>query len=163
MKAPDLLSLLQDFHRDKLTALLRHQAGARLIGQYDANNTYQYVINREELQVTWIENALRDVGGTLATVGPQERHASGKGADAARAIMQEDVNDARAFIDHWQPRIETMTNARHGRMLGLVLGETLEQQRFFEQARAGRTDLLGRRGAKLEPARGEVLSTRWVE
>jgi len=37
----DLLALLQEFYRDKLTAMLRHQAGARLIGQYDINNTYQ--------------------------------------------------------------------------------------------------------------------------
>ena len=56
-----------------------------------------------------------------------------------------------------------MANARHGKMLGLVLGETLEQKRFFEQALAGRTDLLGRRGASLGPSHGEVLPSRWIE
>ncbi len=40
-----------------------------------------------------------------------------------------------------------MANARHAKMLRVILGETLEQKRFFEQALAGRTDLLGRRGA----------------
>ncbi len=30
-------------------------------------------------------------------------------------------------------------------MLNVILGETLEQKRFFEQALAGRHDLLGRR------------------
>ena len=35
----DLLPLLQDFYRDKLAELLRHEAGARLVGQCDANNT----------------------------------------------------------------------------------------------------------------------------
>ena len=30
-------------------------------------------------------------------------------------------------------------------MLHVILGETLEHKRFFEQALAGRTDLLGRR------------------
>jgi hypothetical protein len=48
-------------------------------------------------------------------------------------------------------------------MLRVILGEVLEQKRFFEQALAGRTDLLGRRGAVLEPAKGDVLPTRWVE
>ncbi len=33
------LPLLLEFYTDKLGALLRHQANARLVGQYDANNT----------------------------------------------------------------------------------------------------------------------------
>ena len=45
-------------------ALLRHQAGARLVGQYDANNTYQYIINREETQLTWVAKAIEELGGS---------------------------------------------------------------------------------------------------
>ena len=56
-----------------------------------------------------------------------------------------------------------MTNARHAKMLAVILGEVLEQKRFFEQALAGRTDLLGRRADVLEPSYGEVLPTRWIE
>ena len=41
--------------------------------------------------------------------------------------------------------VEHVTNARHRKMLKVILGETLEQQRFFEQAAAGADDLLGRR------------------
>jgi hypothetical protein len=48
-------------------------------------------------------------------------------------------------------------------MLGVILGEVLEQKRFFEQALAGRTDLLGRRAGVLEPSHGVVLPTRWIE
>ena len=44
-----------------------------------------------------------------------------------------------------------------------ILGETLEQKRFFEQALAGMTDLLGRRGAEVGERVGEVLPTRWIE
>ena len=44
-----------------------------------------------------------------------------------------------------------------------AVGETLEQKRFFEQALAGRTDLLGRRAEQLGPAHGEVLPSRWIE
>jgi len=66
-------------------------------------------------------------------------------------------------VDLWRPRIELMANARHAKMLLVVLGEVLEQKRFFEQALAGRVDLLGRRAVHLEPAHGEVLPSRWIE
>jgi hypothetical protein len=56
-----------------------------------------------------------------------------------------------------------MTNARHAKMLRLILGEVLEEKRFFEQALAGRTDLLGKRAEQLGPAHGDVLPTRWIE
>jgi len=48
-------------------------------------------------------------------------------------------------------------------MLDVILGEVLEQRRFFEQALAGRTDLLGRREEQLAPSHGEVLPSRWIE
>jgi hypothetical protein len=56
-----------------------------------------------------------------------------------------------------------MNNARHAKMLRVILGETLEQKRFFEQALAGRQDLLGRRGEQVGPSHGEVLPSRWIE
>ena len=159
----DLRALLEEFYREKLTALLRHQAGARLIGQYDANNTYQYIVNREETQLTWVATAITEQGGTPPDVSASDRSVGGKGADAARAVIEDDVRDAQSFVDRWRPRVDAMTNARHAKMLRVVLGEVLEQKRFFEQALAGRTDLLGRRADVLEPASGEVLPTRWVE
>ena len=48
----DLLPLLQEFYGEKLAQLLQHQAGSRLVRQYDANNTYQYIVNREETQLS---------------------------------------------------------------------------------------------------------------
>ena len=53
-----------------------------------------------------------------------------------------------------------MTNARHAKMLRVILGETLEQKRFFEQALAGRTDLLGKRGehARAVARRGAAVA-----
>ena len=56
-------------------------------------------------------------------------------------------------MDRWRPRID-LTNARHAKMLRVVIGETLER-RFFEQALAGRHDLLERR--HLRSSFGEVL------
>jgi hypothetical protein len=159
----DLLPLLQEFHREKLAMLLRHQAGARLVGQYDANNTYQYIVNREEAQLTWVGTAIRELGGDVSDASETPRSAAGKADAAARAIFEEDARDAQAFVDRWRPRTETMQNARHAKMLRVILGETLEQKRFFEQALAGRQDLLGRRAEQLGPSYGEVLPSRWIE
>ena len=153
----DLLPLLQAFYREKLTMMLRHQAAARLVGQYDINNTYQYIINREEVQLSWLATAIADFGGTVTDEPEPTRKVSGKGAEAARAILQEDVADAQAFVDRWQLRVEAMSNARHRGMLRVILGETLEQKRFFEQA------LAGRRAEQLGPSYGEVLPSRWIE
>ena len=159
----DLLGLLQDFYRDKLTMLLRHEAGARLVVQYDANNTYQYIINREEAQLTWVSTAIAELGGTVTDAAEPVREAKGKAAAAANAIFEEDGHDAQRFVDRWRPRIDEMNNARHAKMLRVILGETLEQKRFFEQALAGRHDLLGRRGEQVGPSHGEVLPSRWIE
>jgi hypothetical protein len=158
-----LLPLLQDFYREKLTMMLQHQAGARLIAQYDANNTYQYVVNREEAQLTWIATAIGELGGAVPDVSEPTRTAQGKPDAAARAVFEEDSRDAQAFVDRWRPRIDGMNNARHAKMLRVVLGETLEQKRFFDQALAGRHDLLGRRGEQVGPSYGDVLPSRWIE
>ena len=158
----DLLALLQEFYREKLAALLGHQAGARLVVQYDQNNTYQYIINREEAQLSWVGTAIAELGGAVAD-DQAEPVRAGKGAEAARAVFETDARDAQAFVDRWRPRIDQMANARHAKMLRVIIGEVLEAKRFFEQALAGRTDLLGRRADTLEPSHGEVLPARWIE
>ena len=160
----DVVALLQDFAREKLSALMRHQAAARLVTQYDCNNTYQYIINREEVQLTWVATAIGELGGSApADAAESDRRTSGKPDEAASRIFDEDLRDSQAFVDRWRPRVDAMENARHAKMLRVILGEVLEAKRFFEQALAGRTDLLGRRADVLEPASGEVLPTRWIE
>jgi hypothetical protein len=158
----DLVALLQEFYRDKLAMYLRHLGGARLVVQYDANNTYQYIVNRDDVQLTWIAKAIEELGGTVAETPALPPHDDGqKGADAQ--IFVDDARESQAFVDRWRPRTDQMTNARHAKMLRVILGEVLEQKRFFEQALAGRTDLLGRREKTLGPSHGAVLPTRWVE
>jgi len=164
----DVIALLQEFAREKLAALLRHQSSARFVSQYDVNNTYQYIINREEAQLSWVAKAIEELGGAVRDDADAGRSISGKGNAAARAAIEraaieDDARDAQAFVDRWRPRVDAMENARHAKMLRVILGEVLEAKRFFEQALAGRTDLLGRRADVLEPASGEVLSTRWIE
>ena len=159
-----LLPTLQEFYGDKLDALLRHQAGAQLIGQYDINNTYQYIVNREETQLTWLQQAIAELGGSVDGSAPERaRQASGSGAAREHAVVDEDIRDAQSFVDRWRPRGEALTTARHRTMLNVILGETLEQKRFFEQARAGIVDLLGKRTDDVGPRVGRVLPTRWIE
>jgi hypothetical protein len=161
VKANELLALLREFHRDKLAMYRRHVAAARFVSDYDFNNTYQYVIAREDMQVAWLRDAILDMGGTPEDVAEPEIKQSGKREAAQMAVISEDRDGAQAFVDRWRPRIEKVTHARHKNMLRVILGETLEHKRFFEQALAGRTDLLGRR-ADGAGTGGGVLPTRWV-
>jgi hypothetical protein len=160
-RVTDLLPLLQEFYRDKLSAVLRHIAGARIVSDYDANNTYQYIINREETQLSWVAQALVALGGDVPTAGA-DRTAEAAARDM-HAVIEQDARDADAFVEKWRPLVEAMDNARHRKMLEVILGETLEQKRFFQQALAGRHDLLGRRTEDVGPLVGKVLPTRWIE
>jgi hypothetical protein len=162
VKATELLALLQDFYRAKLAIRQRHVAAARYVSHYDFNNTYQYIIAREDVQLNWLRDAITDMGGVLEEVPEPEISSSGKAAEALARLFTEDRDSAQAFVDSWRPRLEAMPNARHRSLLRVILGETLEHKRFFEQALAGRTDLLGRR-ADGAGTGGGVLRTRWIE
>lgn len=162
MKATELLALLREFYRDKLTIRQRHVAVAKHVPDYDFNNTYQYVIAREDVQLNWLSDAITDMGGALEDLPEPEIPASGKRTDVQSQLIGEDRHTAQNFVDKWRPRMEAMPNARHRSLLRVILGETLEHKRFFEQALAGRTDLLGRR-ADGAGTGGGVLPVRWLE
>ena len=160
MNATQLLAFLTEFYRDKMAMRQRHIAAARLVSDYDFNNTYQYVIAREDLQLNWLRDAVTDMGGSPPDVPEPTISANGKGAQAS--ILQEDRASAQSFLDKWQPRVADISHARHRTMLKVILGETAEHRRFFEQAIAGRSDLLGRR-ADGAGTGGGVMPSRWVE
>jgi hypothetical protein len=153
----ELVALLQDCYKERLALLLRHQAVARRVGNLDFNNTYQYVIAREETHLSWIRAAIEELGGVVPE-GGKEPELEARDADA---LIREDAAAAERFVQTWKPKVETVSNARHRSMLRVVLGETLEQKRFFDQAVAGREDLLGRR-MDAGPRRGAVIDRRWV-
>jgi hypothetical protein len=158
-----LLPILTEFHRDKLTLRQRHVAVARLVSDYDFNNTYQYVISREDVHLSWLEAAIAEQGGTPDIVGEPELQSSGKKFDVM-PLIREDVRSAETFVNKWRPRLPEMTNARHRNLMQVVLGETLEQKRFFDLMVAGREDLLGRRSnGPGSPGTGDgVLPVRWL-
>jgi Mn-containing catalase len=162
VKPAELLDFLREFYREKSAMRERHAAGARLVADYDFNNTYQWIINREDLHLNWLRDAIEDLGGTVED-GPEPRiDAHGKRDEAQRSVISQDRDAAQAFVDRWRDRVEKVTNARNRNMLRVILGETLEQRRFFDQALAGRSDLLGRR-ADGAGTPGAVMPTRWVE
>jgi hypothetical protein len=163
VKPQELLDLLREFAADKVALKRRHEAGARAVAEYDFNNTYQYVINREEAHLDWLRRAVAGLGGSLPDQVPVKPVPSaGKGPDLQAAIIRDDVSLMAAFLDRWRENVERVGDTRQKLMLRVVLGEMLEQKRFFEQAAAGRHDLLGRRTSP-SAASGSVLPTRWVE
>ncbi len=113
------------------------------------------------MQINWLSDAVADLGGEPEQVAEPQLPAS-KGDSAQTRLLTEDRDAARAFVEKWKPRLDGVSNARHRSLLRVILGETLEHQRFFEQALAGRTDLLGRR-ADGAGTGGGVLGTRWIE
>jgi hypothetical protein len=160
VKATELLALLRDFYRDKLAMRQRHVAVAKYVPDYDFNNTYQYVIAREDMQLSWLRDAITDMGGSIEEAPEPAIHGSGKNLQAQ--LISEDRDAAQKFVDAWRPRVDAMPNARHRSLLRVIIGETLEHKRFFEQALAGRSDLLGRR-ADGAGTPGQVLGVRWIE
>jgi hypothetical protein len=164
----ELRKLLTEFSAERLALLQRHEAGARVVAHYDFNNTYQYVINREETHLGWLENALTElalpVPPASSTLLVPEVAKQGKKMDPAayRGVLEDDAKGLAAFVERWRPRLKGMTHARHKTMLEVVLGESLEHSRLFAQAAAGFEDVLGRRTGGVARV-GAVLPTRWQE
>ena len=168
MKQTELQQLLTDFAAERLALLQRHEAGARVVSHYDFNNAYQYVINREEMQLAWLQSALAELGDALppasATIAvPEVVKTRTKGDPTAfRGVLEDDTRHLAACVERWRPRVAEMTHARHRIMLDVILGESREHQRVFEQAAAGMEDMLGKRTAGAA-RQGAVLPTRWME
>jgi hypothetical protein len=158
----DRLALLQQFYREKAALFHRHQAGAERVPAYDGNNAYQYVLAREEAHLEWLRRAIGNAGGSADESPDRIAVPSGRPAEAARVVAEDDARTAGEFLARWRPRVAAMTHARDRRMLELVLGEVLEHQRFFAQAAGASPDLLGRRPEGAGTG-GGVLPGRWVE
>jgi hypothetical protein len=161
VKPTELVALLQDCHRDRLALAERHRAVAVHVAGYDANNTYQYVINREETHLEWLADALADLGAPLPPPPPGPSVTIERRKDAWKALVEEDARRGRAFLEAWRPKVETLTHARNQTMLRLMLGEVQEQTRLIEQVASGQPHVLGRDGAGAG-TRGVVAGTRWL-
>ncbi len=150
------------FVRERTALLQRHEEVAKQVTDYDVNNTYQYVVNREETHVSWLQHAILDLGSQIPAEPSRPTVAVGKGADAWKGLAAEDARANQDFVTKWRSKVDVVTNARHKGMLKVLLGEMLEHKRFFDQAAAGRTDLLGT-ALSINQHSGSVIGTRWVE
>ncbi len=168
MQQTELQQFLTDFAADRLALLERHEAGARVVSHYDFNNAYQYVINREEMQLAWLQSALAELGAALPPASRAIAVPAGEtknpkdGQTAFRSILEDDMRQLAACVEQWRPRVAAMTHARHRIMLDVILGESREHQRVFEQAASGMEDVLGKRTGGVA-RQGAVLPTRWME
>jgi hypothetical protein len=168
VKQDELQQVLTTFAADRVALLERHEAGARIVSQYDFNNAYQYIISREETHLQWLQTALAEFSAALPPpssplVVPELARSRKAPVDGAfRAILNDDATQLGAFVERWTGRIEVMTHARHRLMLNVVLGESREHQQLFEQAAAGIQDLLGKRTGGVA-RQGNVLPVRWME
>ncbi len=168
MKQDELQQILTAFAADRAAILHRHEAGARVVSHYDFNNAYQYIISREETHLKWLQAALAEFTAVLPPPSsplavpelPTSRKTPAPGA--FRAILDDDATQLAVFVERWTRRVETMTHARHRLLLNVILGESREHQRLFEQAAAGLEDLLGRRTGGVA-RQGNVLPVRWME
>ena len=167
----DLQSLLTDFAAARVALVERHEASARAVSHYDFNNTYQYVISREETHLSWLGSALTEIGAALPAASraldvppaakPGKKSKQGS-ADIFRDILADDATQLTSFVERWRPRVAALTHARHRIMLDVILGESAEHARLFQQAASGFEDVLGRRTGGVA-RQGEVLPTRWLE
>ena len=164
----ELQQLLTDLAAERVALIERHEAGARVVAHYDFNNTYQYVIAREETHLGWLDNALTEQGASMPKAAsalpvPAVGKVSKKVEPSAfKAVLEDDARTLAAFVQKWRPKVDAMTHARHRTMLNVVLGESLEHQRLVTQASGGFEDLLGKRTHDALRV-GGVLPARWQE
>jgi hypothetical protein len=164
----ELRDFLVGFTADRVALIERHEAGARVVSHYDFNNTYQYVISREETHLSWLGHALQELDEALPkaaeTLPVPGLGKIGKKVEpsAFRPVLADDAALLDKFCGKWRGRVDALTHARHRTMLQVVIGETREQQRLFEQAAAGMEDVLGKRTGGVARV-GAVLPDRWQE
>ena len=131
-----------------------------LADQASGNNEVHIQLKLKQTDAKILQ-AIEDRGATVDEVPEVEVKAPAKSKGALLAFFKDEVSLTQAFVDKWSPRVDQMTNARNRSMLRVVIGETLEARRFFEQMAGGRTDLLGRSADGARTA-GVVLPVRWV-
>jgi hypothetical protein len=161
VSAQPLAELIRDCYLERVELLTRHEDVAQVITDYDINNAYQYIIAREQTHLSWLQHALLDLGAPLAADPPHGAPVGTVKGDGWKSLCADDARANAAFVEKWRPKVETVTHARHKGMLKVILGEMLEHKRLFDQAAAGRTDLIGK-SLDINDHSGAVMTSRWT-
>ena len=160
MSVQPLAELIRDCYLERVALLMRHEAVAVTITDYDINNAYQTTIAREETHLSWLQQALLGLGAPLPA-DPAGAGALTVKGDGWKTLASEDAAANARFVEKWRPRIDEVTNARHQGMLRVMLGEMLEHKRLFDQAGQGRRDLIGT-SLEINDHSGKVMTARWT-
>ncbi len=155
-----LSDLITEFLLARTALLMRHEDVAAFVTGYDINNAYQYIIAREQTHLSWLQHALLDLGATLVNDPARGPAVSAKG-DAWKSLAADDARANAQFVEKWRPKVDTVTHARHKGMLKVILGETLEHKRLFDQAAAGNRNLIGT-SLEINDHSGAVMPVRFV-
>ena len=161
MSEQPLAELIRDCYVERVKLLTRHEDVAQVITDYDINNAYQYIIAREQTHLSWLQHALLDLGAGLADDPSRGAAVSPVKGDAWKALAADDAAANARFVELWRPKVDAVTNARHKGMLKVMLGEMLEHKRLFDQAAAGRRDLIGK-SLDINDHSGDVMANRWT-
>jgi hypothetical protein len=157
---PTLPDVIREVYLERVSLLMRHEDVAQVITDYDINNAYQYIIAREQTHLSWLQHALLDLGAPLVNDPPRGPALSAKG-DAWKALAGEDARSTTQFVEKWRAKIDGISHARHKGMLKVILGEAMEHKRLFDQAAAGRRDLIGK-SLDINDHSGDVMASRWT-
>jgi hypothetical protein len=160
VSAPALADLIRDFYLERVGLLMRHEDVAQVIPDYDINNAYQYVIAREQTHLSWLQHALLDLGAPSPDDPARATVPAVKG-DGWKSLAAADAGANAQFVQKWRPLVAGVSNARHRGMLNVILGEMLEHRRLFDQAAAGRHDLIGT-SLEINDHSGSVMTARWT-
>ena len=126
------------------------------------------MIAREDTHLAWVGDALRECDGEMPAAAetlpvPAVGRAGKNGDPAAyREVLADDAAQLGRFVERWHDRVGDLSHARHRTMLQVILGESLEHQRLFDQAAGGYEDVLGKRTGGVA-RQGAVLESRWQE
>ncbi len=122
------------------------------------------MINREDVHLSWLESAIIELEGTPDTVAEPPLTRLVWNESIVPLVAQDAATPAPSSAAGGRGSTE-VTHARHRNMMNVILGETLEQKRSFEQIAAGREDVLGRRAnGPGSPGTGDgVMGVRWIE
>jgi hypothetical protein len=135
----ELQRLLKDFYVERLVLLMQHEAAARHVTDYDINNAYQYIINREETHISWLQRALMEEGQEIPPTPPAPTvKPTRKGDDAVRELAEADARANRDFVAKWRDRVEQVVNARHRGMLRVIPGSHGRHRQAARHSRAPR-------------------------
>ena len=162
MTPHELQQLLREFYLERLALLMQHEAVGAHVTDYDVNNAYQYIINREETHISWLQHALLDLGAPMPPrPGASPTSAGAQGEDAAPRMRKTRAPTSSSWTSGGDAS-KPSRNARHQGMLRVILGEMLEHERLFEQAAAGRDGHHRHAAGDHEPRRvGVVMRDRW--